>query len=133
MDNTEGHATNATLAYDTAHQEPAGLGPASKCLAQMQNLRKVWHACQDTDCSCQTAMVIWLGSDENMHSRGILLAQVYGKHVAVHKMTLPLRVDEMTALLGHNGAGMLTVIHDVSTLLFISDIAGFARHHLWAS
>ena len=26
----------------SAHDEPAGLGPASECLAQMQNLRKVW-------------------------------------------------------------------------------------------
>lgn len=43
MDSTEGHAANVALAYDTAQQEPAGLGPA-ECLARMQNLRKVWHA-----------------------------------------------------------------------------------------
>lgn len=63
-----------------------------------------------------------LGSDKDMHSHGVLLAQVYGKHVAVHKMTLPLRVDELTALLGHNGAGVPTVNHDVSTLLHSSQI-----------
>ena len=66
--------------------------------------------------------MIWLGSDEDTHSHSVLPAQVYGKHVAVHKMTLPLRVDEMTALLGHNGAGVLTFIHYVSTLLNSSQI-----------
>ena len=30
----------------SAHDEPAGLGPASECLAQMQNLRKVGLAPQ---------------------------------------------------------------------------------------
>ena len=34
-----------------------------------------------------------------------MCAQVYGRRVAVHNLTLPLRVNEMTALLGHNGAG----------------------------
>ena len=31
--------------------------------------------------------------------------QVYGEHVAVHNLSLHLRMGEVTALLGHNGAG----------------------------
>jgi ABC-type sugar transport system ATPase subunit len=35
------------------------------------------------------------------------LRKVYGGHVAVHDLSLHLCMDEVTALLGHNGAGAM--------------------------
>lgn len=35
------------------------------------------------------------------------LRKVYGRHVAVHDLSLHLRMNEVTALLGHNGAGQI--------------------------
>ncbi len=51
VDIMEGHVATVAVARHAAQQEPAGLGPASECLAQMQNLRKVWLASQDPECS----------------------------------------------------------------------------------
>ncbi len=44
--------------------------------------------------------------------------QVYGQHVAVHNLSLHLRMGEVTALLGHNGAGA-----------HLLDSPPFFRHH----
>ena len=38
-----GHDASAVLASSGAYEEPAGLGPGSEALAQMQNLHKVRH------------------------------------------------------------------------------------------
>lgn len=48
-----------------------------------------------------------------MFARGLEneLLQVYGKHLAVHNLSLHLNVDEITALLGHNGAGKSICVH----------------------
>lgn len=35
------------------------------------------------------------------------LRKAYGRHVAVHDLSLDLRMNEVTALLGHNGAGTI--------------------------
>ena len=40
-----------------AQDEPVGLGPASKCLAQMQNLRKVWLTSRQYQV-CSSCMVL---------------------------------------------------------------------------
>lgn len=39
------------------------------------------------------------------------LRKVYGSHVAVHDLSLHLCMDEVTALLGHNGAGVHSSAH----------------------
>ncbi|CAL8463070.1 g2604 [Coccomyxa elongata] len=45
------------------------------------------------------------------------LQKVYGQHVAVHNLSLRLRVGEVTALLGHNGAGKTTAVGMLTGLL----------------
>ena len=103
------HGTSTVLANSGVNDEPAGLGPGSEALAQMQNLHKVrhsWHGrAAVRECRRRSVCCIARRSMAVLRGTSACVLQVYGRHVAVHNLTLPLRVDEMTALLGHNGAG----------------------------
>ena len=61
------------------------------------------------------------------------MLQVYGRHVAVHNLTLPLRIDEMTALLGHNGAGapVICITLLISALSVDASLVSCHPIHVW--